>query len=888
MIPANRGARILLTGCTGFVGKVVLEELMRRREELDVECVYLLIRPRRRKSPEERFDHSVAPSKCFSRLDPGWRRHCSPVAGDMLHDGLGLSEEDTAKLQGDLTHIIHCAASVRFDLPIAEASEINISGALRVLEFAKGCATLQRLVDVSTAYVTPHPGNGTTAAVVMEKLVDLPFDAEKVYEQILAGEAEESAILQKTGHPNTYTFTKCLAERILVKRRGDVPLTLLRPSVVSACRNYPFPGWIDSHAAYAAFISLLGAGHLKAVRTDPNTLIDVVPCDDVAARILSCTFEPELQEPLVIRHAVAGLQNSGASSRLAKTHERHFKAAPHEREAGLLYVGPSKGVFRLNELMHHQIPLSAAKASKRFSGQKRAAVRIKKLAAALGYLDEAFNYFTHHTFDFRTQFPPLKGFDLDSYLEAVSYGVGEHLLKRNPVQAPLRMHGTDLRWALRQPEGNATTRAFAYVVRKALRAGGAEITFNETEIKAALKEVRPDDLVILAPSHRSYLDFLITSLLCFAHPGLGLKLPRVAATDDFARIPIIGRLLEGAGAFYIKRGVGAPDPELTQQIVQLVESGQSLSFYAEGTRSRSRRFLVPKRGILRALQQAGRPAVVVPLSISYDRIAEEEGFLRELEHGVKHRSGLAPLLQWTRKLMRRDVKFGRIHIRAGAPLRISSDTDIRAVSRGIVAELQSHTAVTSFHIRVFCEHNARLGVDPSALRSAILRRGGVIIESKLGDEDKVPPLLRRTYDGQWMHLFYHDARTRYPGNAAVMAHIRRNGFWFPEGDHADDALADAVVEALFEPVCRDYQRVAQEVERMPASGSITAHDIVARLDDAFLGDIEDALMDLAERGIVTRDRERFRWAEGPRDLSDLIADYAWSGVGRDVLSASHF
>jgi hypothetical protein len=337
-------------------------------------------------------------------------------------------------------------------------------------------------------------------------------------------------------------------------------------------------------------------------------------------------------------------------------------------------------------------------------------------------------------------------------------------------------------------------------------------------------------------------------------------------------------LLRGAGAFYIRRGVGGPDPQLTQQIADLVEAGQSLEFYAEGTRSRSRRFLTPKRGMLRALQQSGRPAVVLPLSISYDRIAEEEGFLRELERGIKHRSGLSPLLGWTRKLVRSEIKLGRIHIRAGEPLRIEADTDIRSVSHNIVAELQRHSAVTSFHIRVFCEQNARLGIDPSALRTAIIKRGGVIIESKLGDEDKVPVLIRRTYDSQWMHLFYHDARLRMPGNNAVMAHIRRNGFWFPEGQFDDDELADAVVEALFEPICSDYQSVAREIEKMPTDGEVTAHDLVARLRGSFLGDVEDALGDLVERGILTREREKYRWAEGPRDLSEFIGECAWCGA----------
>ncbi|MEO8193083.1 MAG: SDR family oxidoreductase [Gemmatimonadales bacterium] len=873
---SSGGARVLLTGCTGFVGKVVLEEMLRRREELGVERIYLLIRPRGRKSPEERFDRSVATSRCFSRLEPGWRRFCQPVAGDMIDDGLGISDAEADSLPEELTHIVHCAASVKFDLPIAEAASINITGALRVLDFAKGCSNLQRLVDVSTAYVTPHPGPGTL--VVEEKLVELPFDAEKVYETITSGLADEVALLASTGHPNTYTFTKCLAEVLLAARRGDTPLTLVRPSVVSACRRYPFPGWIDSHAAYAAFISLLGAGHLRVVRIDPAAVADVVPCDDVAARIISCAFEPALQKPLVVRHAVAGLADSGALSRLAYTHEKHFQKQPHEKEARWAYVGPSLPAFRFHELMHHHVPLGAAKVAMRLRGQAKATAKIERLAQVLGYLDEAFHYFGHHTFDFRTEFPPLEGFDLDSYLQSVSDGISEHLLKRNPIQAPLRMHGTDLRWALRQPEGNATTRVFAYVIRKALRVGGAEITFNEIEIQSALRQVRRGDLVILAPSHRSYLDFLVTSLLCFAHPGLGLKLPRIAATDDFARIPVIGRLLQAAGAFYIKRGQGAPDPALTRQIGDLVDKGHSLEFYAEGTRSRSRRFLSPKRGMLRALQQAGRPAVVLPLCITYDRIAEEEGFLLELERGTKHRSGLMPLIKWTHKLTRGEIKLGRIHIRAGAPLRIDAHTDIRTLSHDIVAELQRHTAVTSFHIRAFCERHRRLGIDPAALRAAITERGGVVIESKLDGEDHVPALLQRTYDGQWMHLFYADARVRAPGNAAVTSHIRRNGFWFPETSQFDDDITDAVVEALFEPVCRDYQLVATEVEKMPEGGTITAHELVARLDGVFLGDVEGSLADLAERGILVPERDTYRWADGRRDLSDYRSDCAWYGT----------
>jgi alcohol-forming fatty acyl-CoA reductase len=873
---SSAGARVLLTGCTGFVGKVVLEELLRRRDELGVDRVYLLIRPRGSSSARDRFDRDVVTSPCFSRLEPGWRDLCEPVAGDMTQPGLAISAADSARLHGETTHIIHCAASVKFDLPIAEAARINVTGALEVLEFAKQCTRLKRLVDVSTAYVTPHPGPGVA---IEEELVGLPADPERLYADILAGEVDEAALLRASRHANTYTLTKCLSELLLARRRGDTPVTLLRPSIVSACRRYPFPGWIDSRAAYAAFISLLGAGYLRAVRMDPDAAADLVPCDDVAARILSCAFDPSLQQPLVIRHAVAGMENSRTLSELARTHETYFRAHPHEREARWAYAGISNARFRFHEWLHHRVPLNLARMTARMQGRKADCARIEKLSASLGQLDRAFHYFAHHTFDFRTEFPPYEDFDLDAYLDTISAGISEHLLKRDPREAPLAMHGTDLMWALRQPHGNATVRALGYVVRKTLRAAGTEITFDEAELKTALRQVGSEDLVILAPSHRSYFDFLITSLLCFAHPGLGLKIPRVAATDDFARIPLVASLLERAGAFYIKRGLGVPDPALTQKITELVRQGHSLEFYPEGKRSRSRRWLPPKRGILRALQQAGRPAVVLPLSISYDRVPEEKGFLGELDGSSRQKSGLGPMARWTARLVRGEIDLGRVHIRCGTPLRLEADTDVKELSLGIVAELQRQAVVSTFHIDTFCRQNESFGIDPDALRAEIVRRGGGVIETRLRGEAEVPHHLRRTFECQWMHLFYADALARFPGDPAVESHVRRNGFWFPDAA-CDDPVVQPVLEALFTPIRRDHDRVLQAVDEMEPGAEFTVDTVVRQLPGAFLRDVEDALAQLTEAGVLSRERGTFTRNE---ELAvETESGYDGSGLRMDV------
>ncbi|CAN0035385.1 unnamed protein product, partial [Hapterophycus canaliculatus] len=53
--------------------------------------------------------------------------------------------------------------------------------------------------------------------------------------------------------------------------------------------------------------------------------------------------------------------------------------------------------------------------------------------------------------------------------------------------------------------------------------------------------------------------------------------------------------------------------------------------FVEGTRSRDRRFLAPKTGLIRALQGAREGATLwlVPVSISYERVPEQETLAEE-------------------------------------------------------------------------------------------------------------------------------------------------------------------------------------------------------------------------------------------------------------------
>jgi hypothetical protein len=148
-----------------------------------------------------------------------------------------------------------------------------------------------------------------------------------------------------------------------------------------------------------------------------------------------------------------------------------------------------------------------------------------------------------------------------------------------------------------------------------------------------------------------------------------------------------------------------------------------------------------------------------------------------------------------------------------------------------------------------------------------------------GDGD-IPALLDRTFCGQWMHLFYADARSRAPENPAVQSHVSRNGFWFPEGKRFDDPLTDAVLDALFDPICRDYQSVADTVSDLAAGEQFIARELVRRIPGAFYPDVEGALDDLVERGVLECKDDKYWSKESHPNLEDYRNACAWESSAR--------
>ncbi len=506
---------LLLTGATGFLGKVVLEQALRRDPGLRVT---LIMRPRGKRSAAARF-RRLSSSPCFARLPNGWTKQVALVEGDLSQPGAGLTADDHNTLVEQVTHVVNCAASIDFDLPMNDALRANVDSALNVMELARACGGLQSAVNVSTAYVTPHRAD----APIYEEPPPLTESASELYNRIRRGGYEsERRLLEQNARPNSYTLTKALCEHLLIERYDDLPLTILRPSIISAARAEPFPGWIDSGAAFAAFVYLVGAGHLQELIGDPRAKLDIVPCDVVAAHILGELFDPpaSLERPR-IRHSTAGLDQSATIGEAATEITRFFHHYPVDRPPRIRYLGPNPYALSLSRALSNAFGLLAMRGS-----MFRRRAREKRRQA--DEMNARFRYFTLNTFRFRSSLnwppPPL---DPREYIRTVCRGVYRHMMRRDEHELLVagRRHGRgqhDWNWLISYPVGGAATRLSLYRVRTRLARWAHRVTIDEPSLIEAREQAPPGALLIMHPvaAHSISTAALLTAYTILTRPNV--------------------------------------------------------------------------------------------------------------------------------------------------------------------------------------------------------------------------------------------------------------------------------------------------------------------------------------------------------------------------------
>lgn len=246
---------VVLTGGTGFLGGVILAQLL---EETDHD-VTALVRAE---------DDSAAAARLAEiclRLwgEPSPPRPVRVLAADLERPGLGMTATTYAGLAESCEKLVHSAAAIGFTQPLAEARAINVQGTSRVLDLAqtaREAGSEARLVHVSTAYVA-----GRRSGVIGEDELD---------------EGQEFR--------NTYEQTKVEAEKLVAAAGLDA--AVVRPSIIVGESQ---SGWTSAFNVIYGPLRAFAGGRLKSIPVSGDGLIDLVPVDLVAEATVALCDLPD-------------------------------------------------------------------------------------------------------------------------------------------------------------------------------------------------------------------------------------------------------------------------------------------------------------------------------------------------------------------------------------------------------------------------------------------------------------------------------------------------------------------------------------------------------------------------------------------------------------------
>lgn len=349
---------VFITGGTGFVGVAIVEKILRSCPEIGT--IYLLMRAKKDKGPEQRLEE-FAKNSVFTTLlqqtSADIFKKVVAVTGDVGEEHLGISPADRQTLKEKVNVVIHSAATLDFQASLKPTVIINLLGTRRVTELCLEMKNLVAMVHISSAYVNSF------LLETEEKLYAAPDDADRVIR--LAQEKTDEELDAMTAdlikdHPNTYTFTKHLAEHEVNKVAAKFPCGIVRPSMITAAWNEPVPGWTISKNGPQGFLMGASKGVVRRLPVGTSLIYDYIPVDIVVNQVLVTGYHvaQKRSNELSIFHCTSSTYNPFKwDAVVAKTNE-------------LLHTYPLKGaiwyphlkflsslmLFKISAIFIHFIP----------------------------------------------------------------------------------------------------------------------------------------------------------------------------------------------------------------------------------------------------------------------------------------------------------------------------------------------------------------------------------------------------------------------------------------------------------------------------------------------------------------------------------------------------
>jgi long-chain acyl-CoA synthetase len=276
---------ILITGSTGNIGGEMVLQLLR---DFPQSRLYLLVRAESNSAAADRLE------KHLGILSPGFNLHdhkgrIKILYGDITEKNLGLDTWDYLWLASRVTHIIHSAATTKFQVTLNYARKVNYQGTKNVLDLA---------IRASNRNRHPHFAYISTAYVCGEE----------------QGMIAENDFIAPKSFSNFYEQSKWEAECEVRKHAAIFPVSIFRPSIVVGNSK---SGSISSFNVLYTPIKYILKGMIGSLACSPDIPIDIVPLDYVAAAVLHIIFKSENSDGKVF-HITAGANASPTAGEIIK------------------------------------------------------------------------------------------------------------------------------------------------------------------------------------------------------------------------------------------------------------------------------------------------------------------------------------------------------------------------------------------------------------------------------------------------------------------------------------------------------------------------------------------------------------------------------------------
>ncbi|KAM5585263.1 fatty acyl-CoA reductase 1-like [Rosa sericea] len=330
---------ILITGATGFLGMVFVEKIL--RVQPNVKKLYLLVRASDTKSATHRMQDEIIGKELFRVLREKWgadfdsfiSEKVVALPGDVTFENLGVKEPRLVEeLYNEIQIIFNSAATTNFDERYDISLAVNTFGVLQVLSFANKCFKLQILLHVSTAYVCGEragliPEDSSSMDKMVKEMGNFDFEAvekglvQEKLNELKALDASEEVVTNTMkdfgikrarlyGWPNTYVFTKAMGEIFLQRSKDNLPLVVVRPTIVTSTYKEPFSGWIQGFRTIDSVIAGYCKGKLTCLLVDPATVLDMIPVDMlVNSIIIAMVANANQSSGNIIYHVGSSLRN---------------------------------------------------------------------------------------------------------------------------------------------------------------------------------------------------------------------------------------------------------------------------------------------------------------------------------------------------------------------------------------------------------------------------------------------------------------------------------------------------------------------------------------------------------------------------------------------------